>query len=140
MLAVMASTRNPQVALSSTSGPGPSRHGNIERISKEVLLKSDRSVVWAALTDPLELAAWFGASVEMDLRPGGRAVFRWHDGSSRPAVLEEVEAPRRLVFRWLPFERLGDGTVLAVPGSRVELALEDQGEATRLTVVEVAVS
>ena len=110
------------------------------RISRETLLPSVSAAVWRALTDPVELAEWFGAAVELDLRPGGRALFRWEDGSSRPAVLEEVEPGRRLVFRWLPFERLDDGTVLGLPSSRVELALEDQGEATRLTVVEVAAS
>ena len=140
MLAAMPSIRNPQVASGPGFGTSSERRADLEGISRDVLLPSDPDVVWAALTDPLELAQWFGASVEMDLRPGGRALFRWQDGTSRPAVLEEVEPPRRLVFRWLPFERLDDGTVLGLPSSRVELALESQGQETRLTVVEVAAS
>ena len=106
------------------------------RISRETLLPSVSAAVWRALTDPVELAEWFGAAVELDLRPGGRALFRWEDGSSRPAVLEEVEPGRRLVFRWLPFERLDDGTLLRLPTTRVEFSLEGVGDTTKLSVVE----
>ena len=37
-------------------------------ITREVTVDAPPDVVWDALTDPGELAAWFGADAEVDLR------------------------------------------------------------------------
>ena len=72
-------------------------------ILQEVELPHPVERVWKALTDPRELAQWFGAS---DIRLEKGARFRilsppnphW-DGIRRCEVLD-VEAPRRLVYSW----------------------------------------
>ena len=60
-------------------------------IRKEILLPATREEVWSALTDPEELERWFANDVELDLRPGGGASFRWGNGESRHATVREVE-------------------------------------------------
>jgi uncharacterized protein YndB with AHSA1/START domain len=62
--------------------------------------------------------------------------FRRADGSVRGAVVETVEPPRHLVFRWLPFERRADGTAIRVPNTRVEFVLEEAERGTRLRIIE----
>ena len=52
-----------------------------EPIRREVTVDATPEAVWDALTDPDELAAWFGAEAEVDLRVGGAVRFRWHDGA-----------------------------------------------------------
>src|SRR5438093_5595569 len=94
-----------------------------DRIERELLVPAPVDDVWPAVSEPGELSEWFGAEVELDVRPGGRGTFRWPDGTERGAVVEEVDAPRRLAFRWLPFERSTDGTH-AVKQTRVEIELE----------------
>jgi uncharacterized protein YndB with AHSA1/START domain len=104
------------------------------RVSRDQVLPTAPRRVWSALT--AELSSWFGAEVDLDPRPGGRATFRWRDGWERGAVVEEADVPRRLVFRWLSFERSRSGGFrLAGPG-RVEFILEEMEEGTRLTVTE----
>jgi uncharacterized protein YndB with AHSA1/START domain len=80
--------------------------------------------VWAALTDPAELAGWWG-DAEIDLRVGGAFVVRWRntaaDGSTATlqATITQLEPPRLLetagsphgVLRW-ELAPDGDGTVL----------------------------
>lgn len=80
--------------------------------------------VWAALTEPAELAGWWG-DAEIDLQVGGAFVLRWRntaaDGSTATlqAVITELEPPRLLetsgsphgVLRW-ELTPDGDGTVL----------------------------
>jgi uncharacterized protein YndB with AHSA1/START domain len=51
-------------------------------------------------------------------------------------VLEEVEPPSLLSFRWLPFERWVDGATRLVPATRVELRLEPVEGGTMLTLEE----
>jgi uncharacterized protein YndB with AHSA1/START domain len=92
-------------------------------IRKEITLPSPREDVWEALTDPERLSDWFANDVELDLRPGGGASFRWANGEERHATVTEVEPERRLAFEW---EDEGE----------VRFTLADAGEGTRLVVVE----
>ena len=94
-------------------------------IRKEIVLQATRDEVWAALTDPLELESWFANDVELDLRPGGEATFRWGNGESRHATVTEVEPGERLAFEW---DDEGE----------VEFTLDDDADGTRLTIVETS--
>src|SRR5437764_1432155 len=104
------------------------------RVEKQVVYPVGREEVWAAITRPEELSGWFGMEVvSLDLRPAGRIVFKDSGGTSRRALVEEVEPPYRFVFRWLPAPVGGPGHD---PGSRVDFSLEEVPGGTALTVVE----
>jgi uncharacterized protein YndB with AHSA1/START domain len=93
-------------------------------VIKDVLYEGvGRDEVWAALTEPERLEDWFANEVELDLRPGGEASFRWSNGEERHATVTEVDPERRLAFSW---EEDGE----------VEFTLADEADGTRLTVVE----
>jgi uncharacterized protein YndB with AHSA1/START domain len=92
-------------------------------IIKEIVLPAPREEVWEALTDPERLEDWFANTVELDLRPGGGASFRWGNGEERHATFTEVDPGRRLAFDWDD-----DG--------EVEFTLDDDADGTRLTVIE----
>jgi uncharacterized protein YndB with AHSA1/START domain len=104
-----------------------------DSIEREVILPVPPARVWAALTRPDQLGAWFGTHASIDLRPGGEVIFTW-DGSTGPratnrGVVEVVEPPNRFVFRWQPSPDVE-------PMTRVEFTLEPHPEGTRLRVVE----
>jgi uncharacterized protein YndB with AHSA1/START domain len=92
-------------------------------IRKEIVLPAPREEVWDALTEPGRLEDWFANDVEIDLRPGGGASFRWSNGEERHATVTEVEPERRLAFEW---DDEGE----------VAFELDDDGDGTRLTVIE----
>jgi uncharacterized protein YndB with AHSA1/START domain len=108
--------------------------GKIERTAS---LPATREEVWAALTQPERLSDWFGSDVvELDVRPGGRLVFRDGDGIVRRALVEIVEPPALLSFRWLAMEEGADGRTRPAPAATVELRLTETSDGTDLTVVE----
>ena len=93
-----------------------------DRIERELLLPASREEVWDAIT----AGGWLADEVQLDLRPGGDAVFLSEDGI-KTGWVEEALAPVRLAFWWA-----ADGE----PATRVELTLESAADATRLRVVE----
>jgi uncharacterized protein YndB with AHSA1/START domain len=95
-------------------------------VRRELIVPSPREEVWAALTEAERLEGWFATEVELDLEPGGEGVFRWGNGETRHAVVEDVEPEERLCFWW------GDED----DSSRVAFELEDVPEGTRLIVTE----
>src|SRR5688572_26952278 len=100
------------------------RRDAMSTVEREVTVAAPPEEVWSAVTHADEVSAWFGAHVEIEVRPGGRGVFRWPDGTERHALVEEVEPARRLSFRWLPFQRTAAGEIVAVPSTRVEITLD----------------
>ena len=110
----------------------------MDAIEREVTVPALPHEVWPVVIDSDQVSAWFGADVEIDPRAGGRAVFRWADGTEREAVVEDVEPERRLAFRWLPFQRTEEGDIVTVPPTRVAITLDPVSEGTRVRVVEEA--
>src|SRR5215475_9813141 len=72
-----------------------------DRIEREMMLNVPIERVWSALTDPAEIVKWFGDGAEIDLRPGGDAVFAFGDERCR-AIVYAVEEGRRFAFYWIP--------------------------------------
>jgi len=106
-----------------------------EPVRREVVIAAPPETVWEALTDAGEIAAWFGAEADVDVRPGGPVRFRWADGSERRGLVVEVDAPRRLVFRWRELRRSPEGLAMA-DATVVVFTLERELDATRVTVTE----
>ncbi|MFB9966000.1 SRPBCC family protein [Sinosporangium siamense] len=84
--------------------------------------------VWAALTTAQGLSRWFGSIAEIDLRPGGRAFFRWDDlDEESVATIALVDPPHRFAFRWA-IEGMPEGDA---PQTLVDFTLEPVPDGTR---------
>jgi uncharacterized protein YndB with AHSA1/START domain len=103
-----------------------------DTIEREMVLAHPVERVWRAITDPTELASWFGDSARLDLRPGGDGMFTWSDDMSA-AVVEVVEPPRRFAFWWTA--GIGD-TVTPENRTLVDFTLDAVDGGTRLRLVE----
>ena len=100
-----------------------------DEVRRVVEIRASRERVWSALTEPGELLHWFPTErADIDLRPGGAASFVWEE-SEDEAIVDVVEPPHRLVFRWRP-------AGLDRPYTTVSFTLEDAHDRTQLTLVE----
>lgn len=102
-------------------------------IEREVLIDASCERVWDVLTRADDVARWFGAAAEIDLRPGGHAQFGWRDQAVFEAVVERVEPPSVFSYRWArdAGTEPGIGT-----GTLVEFSLTEVPAGTLLRVVE----
>ncbi len=103
-----------------------------DRIERSVELAHPRATVWAALTTPEGLSAWFGDKATIDLRPGGAAQMTFGSGLTVDMRVERVEAAAVFGFTW----RLPDLPEDDPRRTYVEFTLEAVGTGTRLQVVE----
>lgn len=81
--------------------------------------------VWAAITDPAELSQWFGDDARLPLEAGRDGAMIWKEHGSFAVRVEEVDAPRRLVWSWVhePGVAFDDA-----PSTRVEWTLESRDD------------
>ncbi|RDV24496.1 hypothetical protein DXV75_13825 [Alteromonas aestuariivivens] len=92
--------------------------------------------VWAAISDPKQVAQWFGERAEYQLVAGSIGYFEWvnTDCAGKYAMrVEKVQAPNYFAWRWMndtnvPFEINGS--------TLVEFILTEEGESTELLVRE----
>ena len=87
--------------------------------------------MWRALTDPEELAAWWGEGTTLKAGPGGSGRFVEDDEPTRLGTVVEVRPGQRLVFDWWPEDPDEDE-----PASRVTVDLEPCPFGTVVTITQ----
>jgi uncharacterized protein YndB with AHSA1/START domain len=97
------------------------------QVERETILDAPADEVWEALTDERLLTEWLADEAELEPEPGGRANFRFADGTEREGTVLRVEEERELAFSWA---RPGE------PETEVELILEPLVVGTRLVITE----
>jgi uncharacterized protein YndB with AHSA1/START domain len=100
------------------------------RFEQVVDLDATTESAWAALSDPGELARWLGASVELDVRPGGRGRVVDDDGTVREVLVTAVDDRQAIAWHWW-----SDGGEL----SSVELRIDECDGHARLHILEMLV-
>ncbi|HEY4024608.1 MAG TPA: SRPBCC domain-containing protein [Pseudonocardiaceae bacterium] len=103
-----------------------------DRIERTVELTQPPARVWTAITTAEGLAAWFGDTATIDLRPGGAAHMTFGTEHAADMRVERVEEPTAFGFTWHIFGLPEDDP----RRTYVEFTLEPNGTGTRLTVVE----
>lgn len=70
-------------------------------VTKTLQLDADPERVWAAISDPAQLAMWFPDRVEIAaIEPGEKGWFVWNEHGRYAFEVVEVDVGRRLVWRW----------------------------------------
>src|SRR3954453_20443411 len=98
-------------------------------IEREVFLDAPADEGGETLAEGRLLGEWLADEAELDPEPGGRARFRFADGTEKEGTVLRVEEERELAFTWA---RPGE------PETEVELTLVPLVSGTRLVVVERA--
>lgn len=103
-----------------------------DRIERTMEFAHPPAKVWAALTTPEGLSAWFGEKAAIEARPGGLAQMTFNSGLTVDMRVERIEEPTVFGFTW----RLPDLPDEDPRRTYVEFTLAPIGTGTRLRLVE----
>ncbi|WP_156999130.1 SRPBCC domain-containing protein [Agromyces terreus] len=93
--------------------------------------------VWQAITEPEHISRWFGKAELDGSGPGARGSLTFENYGRVPLVIEAVDAPRSISYRWGNDDAAGE--LPAEVGERSTVftfTLEAVADGTELTVVE----
>jgi uncharacterized protein YndB with AHSA1/START domain len=111
-----------------------------DRIEKQIVLEAPRSRVWRALTDVRQFNQWFGVSLEQPFKAGekssGRITIPRYEHILMEAWVEKIEPEHLFSFRWHPGSSDPALDTSSEPTTLVVFTLEDDDEGTKLTVIE----
>lgn len=103
-------------------------------VTRAIEVRAPIDVVWETLTEPREIAEWFGQRADFPdgMHLGASGSFGWTAHGDFPAVIERWQPPHVFAFRWgTPGETIRqDNSTVAT------FMLERDKDVTRLTVVE----
>lgn len=108
-------------------------------IEKKLDLKQSPEVVWRALTEPTEIAGWFGETASFEPELGGEGYFGWESHGRFSMRIEVFDPPTRLTWIWgrepdKPLDQthstLVEWTLLPRAGGGTTLLLRESGFAT----------
>jgi uncharacterized protein YndB with AHSA1/START domain len=109
------------------------------RIEREVMIEAPVATVWRIVTEPTYITEWFGDEIEMDARPEGKGTLTFYSGDgeshkTQPFTVDAIEPTSRFAMRWCyeeSVDRPAAGNSLLI-----EFLLSDEGDKTRLQVIE----
>lgn len=71
-----------------------------DSIERTLELDAPPERVWRAITEPGEIARWFGDSAELALETGGEGWFGWERHGKFAVRIELWQPPMRFAWRW----------------------------------------
>ncbi len=110
------------------------------RIDRAIDIQAPPERVWRALTDAVELPAWFRVSIEGPIAPGSQvwmtSLYPGHEGQRFRVKFVELTPPQRFVWEWHPgaVDKTVDYSLEAC--TTVTFSLEPSAGGTHLTVAE----
>lgn len=113
-----------------------------DRVERSIVINAPRARVWRALSSAEEFGAWFGADLAgQHFTPGQRVRGNFthpeHSAYAFDAVIERMEEPQLLSYRWVPYPIDPAADLVNDEPTLVTFTLrEAPGNATLLTVVE----
>lgn len=122
-----------------------------DAIRKETLLRAPIERVWSAISDSTEFGNWFGARFDGPFVAGRTLQCRVaptlvdpevaklqepHEGVPFEIIVETVEPPRRLAFRWYPMDFEPGIDLSKAPTTLVTFELEERADGVLLTITE----
>lgn len=107
-------------------------------VRRTIAISAPVEKVWAAITEPVQIARWLPQTAVLDGAGAGAAgTFSWPDYAV-PVRIEEVDPQRSITYRWSNDDARGSNPAVVddEQSTLFRFTLEATADGTQLTVVE----
>jgi uncharacterized protein YndB with AHSA1/START domain len=106
-------------------------------VRRSIRIAATRDAVWDAITDPAQIAQWFGQTAELEaLEVGAGGVLGFDGYGAFPFVIEALDPGRSISYRWSNENARPVSPVDPAHSTVFTFTLDADGDGTSLTVVE----
>lgn len=108
-------------------------------VRRTITIAAPIEKVWAAITEAEHIARWFGQTAVLDkVAVGAGGVFSFEGYGAFPVLIEELDPPRMIAYRWSNDDARGTQPAEVDPAHSTvfRFTLEALDGGTQLTVVE----
>ena len=120
--------------MTTTSNPPATIDEDAFSVSRTIHIAAPVAKVWAAITEPEHISKWAGQQASIDaVKVGGSGTWTFEGYGTVPLVIEELDPPRSIAYRWGSMDSL---TIDPVASTVFRFTLEPTDVGTQLTVVE----
>lgn len=106
-------------------------------VKRTITIAAPIEKVWAAITEAEHIARWFGQAAVLDeVAVGAGGVFSFEGYGDFPVLIEELDPPRMIAYRWSNENARAVDPVDSDHSTVFRFALEPVDGGTQLTVVE----
>ncbi|MEF2976092.1 SRPBCC family protein [Subtercola sp. YIM 133946] len=127
--------------MNTTDNPSATVDTETFSVRRTITISAPIEKVWAAITQAEHLARWFPQQVTLgEVAVGSRGTFTFEGHGTVPVVIEEVDEPRMIAYRW--GNESGEPASVGAEGADPDRStvfrffLEGAADGTRLTVIE----
>lgn len=109
-----------------------------DTIERSIVLPNPRARVWEALTTPGQFSQWFQHLWEFELVEGAPIHMDFGEWGVHRGRVEAVEPMDRVAYRWTHEGKVWDAAIPIddVPSTLIQFFLVEEGDGTKLTVIE----
>jgi uncharacterized protein YndB with AHSA1/START domain len=106
-------------------------------VTRTITIAAPIEKVWAAITEADHIARWFGQTAVLDeVAVGASGVFSFEGFGAFPVLIEELDPPRMIAYRWSNEQAFSDAPIDPNHSTVFRFTLEPVDGGTQLTVVE----
>jgi uncharacterized protein YndB with AHSA1/START domain len=106
-------------------------------VRRTITIAAPIEKVWAAITEADHIARWFGQTAVLDeVAVGAGGVFSFEGFGAFPVLIEELDPPRMIAYRWSNEPAFPDAPIDPNHSTVFRFTLDPLDGGTRLTVVE----
>ena len=120
--------------MSATPNPPATIDAEAFSVSRTVTIAAPQDKVWQAITEPDHIAKWAGSRASISaIEVGGTGTWTFEGYGTVPLVIEQIDAPRSISYRW---GNLTSPDIDPVASTVFRFALAPVEGGTELTVIE----
>ena len=107
-----------------------------DTIERKIIIKAPKERVYAAISEPTQIVAWFPNAIEGELAEGEQPIFNFGEHGKTQIYVVAMQPHDYFAYRWVPGANHFIGDVLSTDTTLVEFRITESDGVSTVTLTE----